>query len=282
MRNIGLRIDIDSVIDISIGLESIREILNEFDSRCTIFINMGTSISRYILLRDITRTIKNLKGKTSSGITKLKTIQKLGKKGFLETIFINPRIGSRGKKILHIMHNEGNELGLHGGKNHAIWQRVGDKKTQLWTLQELRWGKFKFQKAFSIDPIGFTCPGFTVPIGLEESLKKLGFIYHSDISDESEFNPIKNLIYNIPVNVIGPETMPIIEYLHIKGLNPTKIAHQILYKLEEILSNNGIPVIYGHPSVEGLILKDDLRKLLIELKQSGYTTVPLKELLDES
>ena len=42
---IGLRFDIDSVIDATIGLENLLKILEEYSAKATIFVNMGKSIS---------------------------------------------------------------------------------------------------------------------------------------------------------------------------------------------------------------------------------------------
>jgi hypothetical protein len=72
MRPAGLRADIDNIIEAAEGLERPREILAEYDVRCTVFVNVGKSIRSIMPLRDLRHTLQNMTGKTSS--SNLKTV----------------------------------------------------------------------------------------------------------------------------------------------------------------------------------------------------------------
>ena len=95
MSPAGLRADIDNIIDATGGLEKLREILAEYDVRCTIFVNMG-NLSAVILLRDLRHTLQNMTGKTSSSNLKIVPVS---------------------KNLLLKISKTGNERALQTGKN---------------------------------------------------------------------------------------------------------------------------------------------------------------------
>ena len=50
----------------------------------------------------------------------MSAMQKLGKKDYLIAAFLNPKLSTYKKQILELL-NSDCEVGLHGGKNHALW-----------------------------------------------------------------------------------------------------------------------------------------------------------------
>ena len=272
---IGLRFDIDSVIDATIGLENLLKILEEYSAKATIFVNMGKSISRKILIKRIGRKKNNVGG--GEQIFKIGVTKKLGPKGVLKTIIFNPVIGKMVKKYTNRFNELNIELGVHGGRNHAEWQHFGKNFTLEKTEGEIEWSTNNFRKIFGFSPQGFSAPRFVVPNGLESILKKFGYKYHSDICEVN--NIIKNELPNIPVNVVGKHTVPILEWYAAQGIDCKDASRRAVGKAEEIAKNGGVPVFYGHPSVEGKLISDYFIQFLKDSANKGFKFVSLGELI---
>jgi len=282
MKKAGFRVDIDTITDVTTGLISLKSIFDITGVRSSIYVNMGKSIDRIILLKGIGKTFKNLSGANETATAKIGVLKKLGKKNFIRTILFNPRIGPKGRDILLEMAEKGHEISLHGGKNHAVWQRNGANKSPEWTSKEIEWGKTKFLKVFGFEPKGFTAPGFVEPPGFEIALQKHGFRYHSDTCATDAVRPFQKIITNIPVNIVGLNTVPIIEYLVASGRTEKDIINQVLSEFDAIEKQGGIPVMYGHPTVEGLLFGELLIQVFESLKNNGWSIIPLTELQNEA
>jgi hypothetical protein len=282
MKRAGLRMDVDTVTDAREGLEGLRRILLNHNVRCTVFVHMGKSISHGTLFRNLGRTLHNVSGRTQSSVAKIGVGKKLGRKALFQTLLMNPDIGPLAADTLGSMAKDGHELALHGGRNHTVWQRKGTTMSGEWTLSEVSWGKAQFEKHFGTSPLGFSTPGFAVPETLEDTLAELGFAYHSDTWGSEHMKPRGNKIRDIPVNVVGPDTVPIIEHLSAAGLDASTIAVRVVERFREVAGAGGVPVIYGHPSTEGHLLSGIFSTALEKLISNGWSLVGLKELLDEA
>ncbi len=119
----GIRFDIDTIADIDYGMPKLLDALKIYDVKATFFINVGRSISLMDNLIDLNGSIKNVRGAGRADPKKISAIKKLRIKGFLKTLLLNPLIGKRGKCIFMRCRDEGHELALHGGLNHASWVR---------------------------------------------------------------------------------------------------------------------------------------------------------------
>jgi peptidoglycan/xylan/chitin deacetylase (PgdA/CDA1 family) len=279
MKQAGLRIDIDNITDATTGLAGLQKLLYEYNMRCTIFVNMGKSINHFILLKDIARTFQNVTGKTSSDAPKISVVRKLGKKGLFKTLLFNPPIGPLAKNLLLDMSKNGNELGLHGGRNHTTWQRLGDRMPKEKLLSEIKWGKDRFEQTFGFEPKGFASPGFKTTPQLSEILSSLKFLYHSDSCGDNKLTPENTKMPDVPVNVVGPQTVPIVEYLWSMGMDNDDITDRIISRFDAVAAA-GIPVMYGHPSVEGNLLREVFSKVIAKLSSNGWTLSPLKDILN--
>lgn len=282
MKKAGFRVDVDTITDVTTGLNSLKCILDDTGVRCSIYVNMGKSIDRITLLKGIGKTFKNVSGESENSTAKIGVLKKLGKKNFLQTILFNPNIGIKGRGLLQKMDEEGHEISLHGGKNHAVWQRNGLTMSPGWASKEITWGKNRFKQVFGFAPLGFTAPGFVEPPGFEIALAQEGFKYHSDICSKDLIKPFRETITNIPVNIVGQNTVPIIEYLVASGKPEKEIIEHVRTAFADVEKQGGVPVMYGHPAVEGLLLGRLLTQTFEVLKNDGWTIVPLLELLNET
>jgi hypothetical protein len=84
--------------------------------------------------------------------------------------------------------------------------------------------------------------------------------------------------WTIPVDLIGPRTIPLIEWHGAHGTAEEEIVDDILERME----NRDWVVLYGHPCYEGV--RDGLlRKIFVAIQKAGYrflTHAQMAERLD--
>jgi len=74
----------------------------------------------------------------------------------------------------------GHEVGLHGGRNHATWQRNACHWSRERVAAEVAWGKRRLEAAAGRDVTSFASPGWTSPDALAEILASDGFAVIAD------------------------------------------------------------------------------------------------------
>ncbi len=277
---IGLRFDIDSITDASRGMKNLIDAKRKYGSSFSfsVFVNMGRGINRRLVFRDFKTTRKRV---DTRGLGKISITKKLGPKDLLKTLLLNPFIGKSCKKYFLEAKDLGCEIGLHGGMDHTLWQRKG-KYFSCEDTKELFIPAFREFKLNFGHPEGFAAPGFIQPEGLERILKEKGFLYHSDIADSNSVKvDFSGFLPNIPVNIIGPNTIPIITHLYSRKYCEDEIVDYIEKRVETVLKTfNGTPVIYGHPAEELLLLRPVFEAVVNNLLDKGYIFVSLKDLIN--
>lgn len=268
-KTFSFRFDIDSLSDLEVGVPELLRIAKTLDVRFTFFVNMGRSLSRYSVLR------RRGKGgvRLRSVITRHQyNMNKLGLWRTVKTLALNPKIGMSQKKILFSLLDQGHELGLHGGINHSIWQWNLDNlnKNQINSLIKPAYDDFAnlFGK-----PAGFSSPGFKYNRYVLELMDDYKFKYASDMEGEAPFKPEGFQHLQIPVNVKGHSTTPLIEYLYSCGLN----KEEIMDRCRVEIAKRKLVVIYGHPAFEGTFYPLD--EILTWVRNEGYKVLPMGELI---
>lgn len=281
IEKIGLRFDIDSIRDATKGIESLVDSKRKYGDSFSfsVFVNMGRGINRKLVFKDFKTTKKRV---DTRGLGKISITKKLGTKDLLKTLLLNPVIGKSGKKYFLEARDLGCEIGLHGGMDHTLWQRKGKDFSYVDTKKLFMPALREFKLSFG-HPEGFTAPGFVQPEGLERILKENGFLYHCDIADSNSMKiDFSGSLPNIPVNVIGPNTLPIIPYLYSKKYCKDEIADYIEKMVKTVIKDfKGTPVIYGHPATELLLLQPIFEAVVDNLLDKGYIFVSLRDLINE-
>ncbi len=262
MKTFSFRFDIDSLADIEVGVPRLIELGKELDVRFTCFVNMGRSFNWKTLGEG-----QVARGKGSS------TIKRLGLSRTLRTVIFNPNIGLSHKKILFKLLDNGHELGLHGGMDHPLWQWRLEILSKDEINDLLRPAYAHFVELFG-KPKGFASPGFRYNHHVLELMDDYGFEYASDMEGEKPFRPNGFRHLQIPVNIIGPDKKPLIEYFQASELGVVEIVEKCLKEIER----RDVAIIYGHPALEGGF--DGLREILIWVKESKYQIILMDELLE--
>ena len=260
----SFRFDIDSLADIEIGVPRLIELSKDLDARFTFFVNMGKSFNMGTFFRRQEAGGKRQKSTVS-------TIKKLGLSSTIRTVVFNSDIGLSHKKILFRLLDQGHELGLHGGMDHPLWQwELGRLNNKVKINEVLKPAYDHFVKLFG-EPNGFASPGFKYNRYVLELMDDYGFEYASDMDGEEPFIPEGFNHLQLPVNVIGPNRIPLVEHLHVNGVDEM----ELLNCCTEEVCKRDLAVMYGHPAFEGCYRP--IEELLKRVKSEGYGIVPLRE-----
>ncbi len=273
-RILALRFDVDSIVCLEKGVPNLLRLGDRLGVRFTFFVNMGRSFS---WRHTITQRLRKRRGYcTPSPIEarKLSVIKKLGRSGVLRTATINPRLG---RGAMDQLHQEGHELGLHGGSNHAAWQYALDELGATGPERTFRGAFEEFRDRYG-PPHGFASPGFRYNGAVLDLLDREGFHYASDMHGERPFRPKRDdgnpyRHFQVPVNVIGKQRVPYIE----QGLAQGHSVRRIVEGASARIRSRRFALMYGHPYVEG-VYTEPLAAILAEVA-GDYDIVTVGEYL---
>ena len=250
----ALRFDVDSVTCLERGVPALLKLGDSRGVRFTFFVNMGRSFSwRHTLGRTLGRARGEAGSSDPSSPYKLSASAKLGWGGVVKTALINPRLGWRYRPALDRLGQEGHELGLHGGSNHAIWQYALDELGKNGLERHCRASFAAFRDRYG-QPRGFASPGFRYNDAVLDLMDNEGFEYASDMAGERPFRPPRKdggsrySHFQIPVNVIGENSVPLIEQGLARGHSHARIVQDAVDQIR----GRRFALMYGHPYVEGV------------------------------
>lgn len=277
MYQLALRFDVDSVRCWEEGVPNLLGLAHQFGAQVTFFVNMGVSFNWSYQLRHWLRRSESPAPRPQNDRCALPTLKKLGLRGALHTMLLNPRLGDRYRSTIDAARDHGHELGLHGGADHVIWQRALPTLTDA-ELRALFIPTFEqFVERYG-QPAGFASPGFVWDDRVLRLLDELGFAYASDLPGTSPFRVERASgssyqHYQVPVTVSGAANVPIIESLLCKGVPDSELVTTVV----DMIRAQGSAVLYGHPYVEGVRI--DLLRAVLDHLSSDYTFVTMNDYL---
>ena len=276
MNTLALRFDVDSVRCCRVGIPRLMEAADRLGVRFTFFLNLGRTFNWTHTLGHVARKQLRRAASSASHAASLPTLAKLGAGGVLETMFLNPRLGRRFRATFDRLFEAGHELGLHGGTDHALWQRaLGDlSDEQLDDL--LRPAYESFRRRYGTPP-GFASPGFRYDDRVLRLTDDYGFEYGSDMSGERPFRPRvgdRELAHHqVPVNVAGDDTVPLVEQMLALGRSDDEIVRTAA----DAIRRRDFALMYGHPFVEGV--RADLIERIVREVRDTHEVVTVREYL---
>lgn len=280
---LAFRFDVDSVICIERGIPALRRLADRLGVRFSFFVNMGHSFNwahnaRHLVRRSWTgaRPAPRVDGARRSS---LPARSKLGWRGVLKTVLLNPALGERYRATFDALHDEGHELGLHGGMDHAVWQRSLDELAPEELERLFRPAYTRFCERYG-RPAGFASPGFRYNEAVLSLLDSEGFTYASDMSGESPFRPSRSTgdlhdHFQVPVNVLGQGRVPLVE----QGLALGRSVEEIEQDLIDAIRPRPFALAYGHPYVEGV--HAPLLERVVGRLRDEYRVVTVAEYLEQ-
>jgi hypothetical protein len=268
-KRIALRFDVDSIACVKKGLPGLMLLSERYSIPMTFFVTMGRPILRRTALLRLFR---------STASDSLSPLRRLGATAAFETFLFNREIGGACEKELARLMEKNHELGLHGGRNHAWWQRHAAAADIETIRSDLDWGYNAFVKLFGT-PAGFAAPGFVWSEATLACIDEKGFRYASDMDGASPFQPdVRGRKYShwqVPVTVCGPSHIPFIEWACLQKQS----EQDFLAELNLKLPGDAPAVLYGHPCWEGTGGAAYLTTAVEWLLDKGYTFVRMKDLV---
>ncbi len=288
---LAFRFDVDSVQCLRTGVPRLRKVADARGVRFTFFVTMGRSFHVASTLgRRWSRRAGRRTGSQRPNPTKgtrsrpsgerpnaLPVARKLGWRGLLETIVLNPHLGRKYRDEIDALHHDGHELGLHGGSNHAVWQHTVHR-LDPWRVEALlRPALDEFASRYG-RPEGFASPGFQWNDHVLRLLDDEGFLYASDMTGEEPFRPQdarggRHRHYQVPVNVAGRGRVPVIE----QGLALGNDARRIAERAVAQIRGRRFALMYDHPYVAGV--HSAVLDKIIEIVEGDYDIVTVAEYL---
>ena len=294
---LAFRFDLDSVRCLREGVPRLRKVADARGVRFTFFVTMGRSFHMASTLgrrwsRRAGRRTGSQRPNPTGGTrsrpsgerpTALPVARKLGWRGLLETIVLNPHLGRKYRDEIDALHHDGHELGLHGGLNHAVWQHIVHSPPRRGVEPEcassalLRPALDEFSSRYG-RPKGFASPGFQWNDHVLRLLDQEGFLYASDMAGEEPFRPQdarggRHRCYQVPVNVTGRGRVPVIEQGLALGDDAQRIAEQAVARIR----SRRFALMYDHPYVAGV--HSPVLDKIIEIVEGDYDIVTVAEYL---
>ena len=255
------------------GVPRLRRLADARGVRFTFFVTMGRVAHIGLALRH-----RYSRGRAQQA-PRLSVARKLGLLGLLETICFNPHVGRRHREEIDALVEDGHEVGLHGGVNHAVWQRTAHSLDAAQLEALLRPAYDEFAGRYG-PPKGFSAPGFEWNDRVLDMLDREGFLYASDMEGEQPFRPsngcgVPHLHYQVPVNVIGRGRVPVVEQGLARGRDATSIAEEAVAQIR----SRRFALMYDHPYVAGP--SAEVLDKIIERVEGDYDIVTVEEYLAE-
>lgn len=265
------RFDVDTHKCIRDGVPNLLKIA---DARCvpfTFFLNLGKAVS-------IKVSLKNIFKENATNVEMMTAREKLGNKDYLYAALINPDLSRYKTQIIRMMESKC-EIGIHGGRNHALWGKYAETWNPLKIKTEIEWALSILRKIHpSYQPTGFASPEWKTPEMLADILCEYNFKYYADLrcNNKEYIVERKKKIPNIGVNLVGePGGVAFFENCRVKGLKTSQIISMVIQHTSE----NPYTVLYDHPYYAGTCELNTIDSIIQEAQDKGIEVVSMGSLI---
>ncbi len=273
MKKLVFRFDIDTHKCIRDGVPNLLALAAEFQTGFSFFLNPGKAVS---VAESLKETIfhKSQEGQADC----MSARQKLGLADYAAAAVINPSL-IKYKGVIRRLYASGSELGIHGGRNHAVWHKHAGEWKEQKVRNEIAWALGQIRNVIpQYQPKGFASPGWNSPAQLEKVLAEYGFLYCADYRCKGERNVFKqgkHLAY-LGVNLLGePHGVAFFESCRVRGF----LEQDIIGMALDSIDRNEVTVIYDHPYYAGTKELSCIRKIMELVKKRQDTQIVTLEKL---
>lgn len=270
-----VRFDIDTISCMKPGLTALLAFARKENVRFTFFVNMG----RAVCYTSVVKKLLRRKKKKSASSKKMSSLQKMGWRGWFNTVLFNPEVGKSAPELLCQVVSDGHDLGLHGGKNHGAWHH----NAVSWSLGRLRrevdWGRAQMCAIGLPVPSMFASPGFSSPAELSAILADMGFLV---LADDHVCNkaaawhvPDEPAIIRVNTGLLAePGAVGYLEATIASDISDREVGHG----LAQLYAAGEDVVLYDHPCLAGVQGLSRLSYIVQEWKRLGGVVEPLSSL----
>ncbi|MFH1277869.1 MAG: polysaccharide deacetylase family protein [Candidatus Eisenbacteria bacterium] len=271
MKIFSYRLDIDSLYDLEVGVPKLLDLAAERKAPFSFFVNLGKAFNYYATA---SRYVKEFFAKEKKAKPGLR--EKIGSGNIGKLLLENKDVGLSRIDILQRIIDEGHELGLHGGMDHALWQV---------RLKSAPWRKIRssFESAYERfsnlfgKPVGFTAPGFTFDERVLHLLDEFDFAYGGELPGDEPFHPevggkkLRHL--QIPVTIRAEGNVGFKEWLHANGVR----GDAMLEAIRSDMHGKPFAHIYSHPGFASSVLPV-IGGMIDHARDQGYEVVTMQEI----
>ena len=272
MRQLALKIDVDTYRGTHEGVPRLVEALKRHQAQATFFFSLGPDHTGRAIWRVFRPGFLSKVSRTS-------VLEHYGIKTLLYgTLLPGPDIGRTCAPIMRKVRDNGFEVGIHC-HDHVRWQDHVSGQGAEWTRIEMQRAVDSFVEVFNEQPKAYAAAGWQMNRHALRLLQRMGFDYSSDTRGTHPFIPTWN------AEIIAcpqlPTTLPTLdELIGRDGITLDNVAQHLL-KLTANESATG-HVYTLHAELEGGKWMPVFEQLLCGWKEQGYELVSLRQYLAQA
>lgn len=275
MNTIAIRFDIDTHKCIRDGVPRLLALSERYGVPFTFFLNTGRAVD----LRDSLQAL--FRPGPADAAPHLSARAKLGTADYLYCAVCNPPLMRYRAQIDALLASRC-EVGLHGGRNHALWARDFARWDAARVCDELDFALRNLRSvAPGAQPGGFASPCWAATDDFLALLRQKGFRYSADLHAYGLPVPVRagGPLPLVGVNLLGePGGVAWFETCVAQGL-PTE---EIVQRTMQFVQEHPVTVLYDHPYFAGCDPRAlaALEGVLAGAQQAGCRFATLQELTE--
>ena len=269
MKQIALKIDVDTYRGTREGVPRLVEALKRHHAQATFFFSLGPDHTGRAIKRVFRPGFMKKVSRTS-------VIEHYGIKTLLYgTLLPGPDIGRKCADIMRSVREGGFEVGIHC-YDHIRWQDYVAGKDAEWTKHEMQLAVDRFTEIFGEPPRAHAAAGWQINLHALRLMQRCGFDYSSDTRGSHPFIPTWH------AEIIAcpqlPTTLPTLdELINRDGITVDNVAQHLL---QITAQPSGTGHVYTlHAELEGGKLMPVFEQLLAGWQKQGYELVSMRQYL---
>jgi peptidoglycan/xylan/chitin deacetylase (PgdA/CDA1 family) len=269
MKQLALKIDVDTYRGTREGVPCLMEVLRRHGAGATFFFSLGPDHTGRAIFRVFRPGFLGKVSRTS-------VLEHYGLKTLLYgTLLPGPDIGRNCADIMRAARDGGFEVGIHC-YDHIRWQDHVAGKGAEWARHEMHRAVNRFTEIFGEAPKAHAAAGWQMSRHALRLTQHFGFDYSSDTRGTHPFIPTWN------AEIIAcpqlPTTLPTLDELIGRGgITAGNVAEHLLKLTEQPPATGHVYTL--HAELEGGKLLPAFEQLLAGWKAQGYGLVSMKQYL---
>jgi len=268
MKQVVLKVDVDTYLGTLHGVPALLELFERYDVKASFLFSVGPDNTGRAIRRIFRKGFLQKVGRTS-------VVSHYGLRTLMNGVIKpGPHIGKKAAFVMRCVAAAGHEVGIHC-YDHVRWQDFVAGKDLIWTQREMTRALDAFKEALQTAPQTIGAAGWQINrfvIALEE---QMGFSYASDVRGREPFIPTMEGVSSNCIQL--PTTLPTLdEIIGSDGIDSSNCWETILEKSREQLPCGHVYTL--HAELEGMKLMPVMEKLLEQWKASGFEFATLQQL----